>query len=212
MTEQQSAPVEPVLAPKGPRPWGLAIMLIVTGIGGWYGAMSLITERVKSLIDPQYTLNCDVNPLVSCSSVMETWQASLLGFPNPLLGVAGFVAPIAVGVALLAGARFARWFWWALLAGVTGAFAFILWLFDQAVYQIGVLCPWCMFVWFFTIILFWSLLTWCLKAGVLVDSERAQRFGAAALPFVWVPIVVTIVGIATAIFVQFPTLLGLLLG
>ena len=187
-------------------------MLIITGVGGWYGAMSLIVERVKVLIDPEYTLNCDVNPLISCSSIMETWQASLLGFPNPLLGVAGFVAPIAVGVALLAGARFARWFWWAFLTGATGAFVFILWLFDQAVYQIGILCPWCMVVWFFTIIMFWSLLIWSLRAGVLLVSRRAQWFGAAVLPFVWVPIVVTMVAISTAIAVQFPTLVSLLFG
>ncbi len=194
------------------RPIGLAIVLIVTGAVGWFGAMSLITERVRSLIDPEYVLNCDVNPLVSCGEIMATWQASLLGFPNPLLGVAGLVAPIAVGVALLAGARFARWFWWSFLIGVTGAFVFILWLFDQAVFQIGVLCPWCMLVWAMVIPMFWVLLTWSLAAGVLVDSPRAQRFGKAVLPFVWVPILATILLIVVSIVVTFPTLISLLLG
>ncbi|MDO9591070.1 MAG: vitamin K epoxide reductase family protein, partial [Microcella sp.] len=183
-----------------------------TGAVGWYGAMSLITERVRSLIDPEYVLNCDVNPLVSCGNVMESWQASLLGFPNPLLGVAGLVAPIAVGVAVLAGARFARWFWWSFLIGVTGAMVFVLWLFEQAVYQIGVLCPWCMLVWVAVIPMFWVLLTWSLASGALVDHSRATRFAATALPFVWVPILATIVAIAVAIVVQFPTLISLLLG
>ncbi len=206
--------LEPVLHPAAGarRPFGLAIVLIVTGAVGWYGAMSLITERVRSLIDPEYVLNCDVNPLVSCGDLMTTWQASLLGFPNPLLGVAGFVAPIAVGVALLAGARLARWFWWSFLVGVTGAFVFVLWLVDQAVFQIGVLCPWCMLVWVMVIPMFWVLLTWSLAAGVLVDSPRARRFGANVLPFVWVPILATIVVIAAVIVVQFPTLITVLLG
>ncbi len=194
------------------RPLSLAIVLIVTGAVGWYGAMSLIIERVRSLLDPEYVLNCDVNPLVSCGNIMGTWQASLLGFPNPLLGVAGLVAPIAVGVALLAGARFARWFWWSFVIGVTGAFVFVLWLVDQAVFQIGVLCPWCMLVWVMVIPMFWVLLTWALAAGVLVDSARAQRFGTTVLPFVWVPILVTIVIIAVMIVVQFPTLISALLG
>ena len=194
------------------RPFGLALTLIVTGAVGWYGAMSLIIERVRSLLDPEYVLNCDVNPLVSCGQIMGTWQASLLGFPNPLLGVAGLVAPIAVGVALLAGARFARWFWWSFMAGVTGAFVFVLWLVDQALFHIGVLCPWCMLVWVMVIPMFWVLLTWSLAAGVLVDSPRARAFGSTVLPFVWVPILATIVTIAVMIVVQFPTLVSLLLG
>ncbi len=187
-------------------------MLIITGAVAWYGAMSLITERVRSLLDENYVLNCDVNPLVSCGEIMSTWQASLLGFPNPLLGVAGLVAPIAVGVALLAGARFARWFWWSFLIGVTGAFVFVLWLFDQAVFQIGVLCPWCMLVWAMVIPMFWVLLTWSLAAGVLVDSPRTQRFGTTLMPFVWVPILATLVVIIVSIVAQFPTLISLLLG
>lgn len=194
------------------RPIALALALIITGAVGWYGAMSLIIERVRVLIDPQYTLNCDVNPLVSCGSVMESWQASLLGFPNPLLGVAGLVAPIAVGVALLAGARFARWFWWSFVAGVTGAFVFVLWLFEQAVYQIGVLCPWCMLVWAAVIPMFWGLVLWALARGVLVDTPRIVRFGTVVLPFAWVPVLATYGVIVVAIVVQFPTLLSQLLG
>lgn len=174
--------------------------------------MSLITERVKQLLDPTYTLNCDVNPFISCGTVMSTWQASLLGFPNPLLGVAGFVAPIAVGVALLAGATFARWFWAAFLAGVSGALAFVLWLFDEAVFDIGVLCPWCMLVWAMVIPLFWVLLLWTIASGAVTANERVQRVGAALLPFVWVPIVATVVTIVVAIIVQFPQLLPLFFG
>ncbi len=200
-------------APTEPRrPIGLAIFLIITGAVGWFGAMALITERVKLLLDPEYTLNCDINPLISCGNVMASWQAALLGFPNPLLGVAGLVAPIAVGMALLAGARFDRWFWWSFLAGVAGAFVFVHWLFDQAVYQIGALCPWCMLVWLMVIPMFWVLLFWCLKSGVLTDNARAQKFAARVWPFTWVIVVANLVAIAVAILVQFPTLLNLLLG
>jgi uncharacterized membrane protein len=194
------------------RPIGLGIFLVLTGAIGWWGAMELITERVRLLLDPEYTLNCDINPLISCGNVMASWQASLLGFPNPLLGVAGFVAPIAVGVALLAGARFDRWFWWAFMAGVTGAFVFIHWLFDQAVYQIGALCPWCMLVWLMVIPMFWVLLFWSLTTQKLTDNARVHRFAAAVWPFTWVIVLANLVAIAVAILVQFPTLISLLLG
>lgn len=188
------------------RPWIMGVFLLVTGAVGWWGAMALITERVAKLIDPQHVLNCDINPLVSCGSVMESWQASLLGFPNPLLGVAGFVAPIAVGVALLAGAQFARWFWALFLAGVTGAWIFVTWLFTQSVYEIGALCPWCMLVWAAVIPMFWGLLAWLLATGRLT-SGAGRRFGATVLPFTWAIVVVNYAVIVLAIIVQFPTLL-----
>lgn len=194
------------------RPIGFAVFLIVTGAVGWWGAMELITERVRLLLDPEYTLNCDINPLISCGNVMESWQASLLGFPNPLLGVAGLVAPIAVGVALLAGARFDRWFWWAFVTGVFGAYLFVHWLFQQAVYEIGALCPWCMLVWLVVIPMFWWLLLWCLKHGMLTASPRVRGLAAAVWPFTWVIVLANLVAIATAILVQFPTLISLLLG
>lgn len=194
------------------RPIGLGIFLIVTGLTGWYGAMQLITQRIERLLDPGFVLNCDVNPLVSCGSVMESPQAALFGFPNPLLGVAGFVAPIAVGAALLAGARFDRWFWALFMAGVTLAGVFVMWLFVQSVYVIGALCPWCMLVWVAVIPMFWWLLLWVLQRGVLAPAGHpVQRIAAAVWPFTWTLAFLTIAGIAIAIIVQFPGLLPSLL-
>lgn len=188
------------------------MFLIVTGTVAWVGAMALITERVALLLDPEYTLSCDINPLISCGDVMTSWQASLVGFPNPLLGVAGFIAPIAVGVALLAGARFDRWFWWAFLGGIAGAMVFVHWLFVQAVYDIGALCPWCMLVWLMVIPMFWVLLVWGLKSGALTESTGARSVAATIWPFTWVVVLGNLVAIAVAILVEFPTLVSLLLG
>ena len=208
MTALDTTPLDTVAPAR--RPWIMAAFLLLTGGVGWWGSMALITERVAKLIDPQHVLNCDINPLVSCGSVMESWQASLLGFPNPLLGVAGFVAPIAVGVALLAGAQFERWFWWLFLTGVTGAWVFVTWLFTQSVYEIGALCPWCMLVWAAVIPMFWGLLAWLLATGRLTGGA-GRRVGAVVLPFTWAIVVVNYAVIALAIIVQFPTLLPSLL-
>ena len=40
------------------------------------------------------------------SKNLESWQGSLFGFPNPILGLTGWMAPIVVGFAILAGAGF----------------------------------------------------------------------------------------------------------
>ncbi|MBN9240580.1 MAG: hypothetical protein BGO97_12780 [Micrococcales bacterium 70-64] len=171
------------------RPLVLALVLIVAGVVGWYASFALTLDKLAVLQNPQADLDCNFSVLVQCGVNLGSWQGSLLGFPNPLLGLGGFVAPIAVGVALLAGATFARWFWIAFNVGVLGAFAFILWLAYQSIFNLGTLCPWCMLVWSMTIPMFWTL---------TLSNARAGRFGAALQPvgarlYSWVP-VITVVG------------------
>ena len=171
------------------RPLPLAIVLIVTGVIGWYAAFSLTLDKIAVLMNPQADLDCNLSVIVQCGVNLGSWQGAILGFPNPLIGLGGFVAPIAVGVALLAGATFARWFWIAFNIGVLGAFAFCLWLAYQSIFNLGTLCPWCMLVWSMTIPMFWTLTLY---------NARAGRFGAALQPlgarlFGWVP-AITLVG------------------
>src|SRR5882757_1181216 len=133
------------------RQLSLAIVLIVTGVIGWYAAFSLTLDKLAVLANPQADLDCNFSVIVQCGVNLGSWQGALLGFPNPILGLGGFVAPIAVGVALLAGAAFARWFWIAFNVGVAGALAFCIWLMYQSIFSLGTLCPWCMLVWAVTI-------------------------------------------------------------
>lgn len=137
------------------RPIALAIFLVVAGALGWWASFSLTVDKFLLLKDPDADLDCDFSVLVQCGANLESWQGAVFGFPNPLLGLGGFVAPIAVGTALLAGARFARWFWIAFNVGLAGALAFVVWLIAQSIFSLGTLCPWCMLVWSVTIPLFW---------------------------------------------------------
>ncbi|HWH96778.1 MAG TPA: vitamin K epoxide reductase family protein [Pseudolysinimonas sp.] len=137
------------------RPIALAIFLIVAGALGWWAAFSLTVDKFLLLENPAADLDCDFSFLVQCGANLNSPQGAVFGFPNPLLGLGGFVAPIAVGVGLLAGARFARWFWIAFNVGIAGALAFVIWLIGQSIFVLGTLCPWCMLVWTVTIPLFW---------------------------------------------------------
>ncbi|CAN5198898.1 vitamin K epoxide reductase family protein [soil metagenome] len=171
------------------RSLSLAVVLIVTGAIGWYAAFSLTLDKIAVLKDPEADLDCNFSVLVQCGKNLGSWQGAILGFPNPLIGLGGFVAPIAVGVALLAGATFARWFWITFNVGVLGAFAFCLWLAYQSIFNLGTLCPWCMLVWSVTILMFWTL---------TLANARAGRFGPRLAPlgailYSWVP-VITVVG------------------
>ena len=157
----------------------------------------LITlEKAKLAVDPSYIPPCNVNPFISCGTVMLTPQASAFGFPNSLIGIAGFAALITIGVVLLVGTRLPRWFWLALQAGTTFAVAFIFWLFFQSVYRIGTLCPYCMVVWAMTIPVFWYTTLHNLQEGHVRLSEGLSsllcRFHAWFLALLYLLIVAAI--------------------
>jgi uncharacterized membrane protein len=150
-----------------PQERPLAIGLLVGGLVGLVAAAVLLIERIRLAEDSDYVPTCSINPVLSCGNVMESAQASLLGFPNPVIGVAAFPVVIATGAALLAGARLARWYWAGLQVGVTVAMVFVAWLVFQSLYRIGALCPYCMVVWAVVIPLFWYVTARNAAAGVL---------------------------------------------
>lgn len=143
-----------------------AIVLIITGLLGWYASFALTVDKILVLENPEADLDCNFSIIVQCGKNLDSWQGEILGFPNPLLGLGGFVAPIAVGVAILAGAQFARWFWIALNAGVVVALAFCIWLMSQSFFALGTLCPWCVLVWAVTILMFWTLTLFNARNGL----------------------------------------------
>ena len=149
------AGLEPVGGPLGERRLGL--LLLVGGLVGFAAAFVLTVEKFWLLTNPFYVPSCTVNDVVSCGPVMSSPQAELFGFPNPLLGIAGFAVVAATGAALLGGARLAGWYWAGLQVGVTAAAVFVSWLVVQSLFVIGALCPYCMVVWAVTYTLFWYL-------------------------------------------------------
>jgi uncharacterized membrane protein len=180
------------------RPWMLAVFLILAGGLGWLSAFTLTLDKFAVLADPEADLSCNINPLVQCGVNLSSWQGSVFGFPNPLIGLGGFVAPIAVGVALLAGARFANWFWITFNVGIAGALAFVIWLIGQSIFVLGKLCPWCMLVWLVTIPLFWVVTLRNAREGAFGDRLR----GAGDALTVWVVPITVACYVAIALMAQ----------
>ena len=173
------------IAPR--RPWILGIFLSIAGAIGWWSAFQLTIDKFEVLAHPSTNLNCNFSVLVQCGKNLGSWQGSAFGFPNPILGLGGFAAVIAVGVALLAGAQFAKWFWIAFNVGIAGALAFVIWLIHESIFDLGTLCPWCMLVWLVTIPLFWVVTLRNLSQGVY--GARLKGIGSALLSWV-IPITV----------------------
>jgi len=164
----------------------MAVWLIIAGMIGWWAAFSLTMERLNLLAHPDAVASCDFSPLVQCTRNLESWQGSVFGFPNPILGLAGWVAPIVVGAAIGAGAHFARWFWVCFWAGIAFAFGFVIWLIGQSIYVLGTLCPWCMVTWAVTIPTFYVVTIHLFRARI-VPAPAAVRRGADKL-MGWVPL------------------------
>ncbi len=153
-------------------------ILVICGFIGLVCALVILYDKIELLKNPNFKPNCDLNPIISCGSVMESKQANAFGFPNPFIGVVGFSVVIATGMAILAGAtKLKRWYWLGLQAGTIFGLFFIHWLFFQSVYRINALCPYCMVVWIMTITLFWYVTLYNIQTGVIKLKGTPQKVG-----------------------------------
>ena len=179
---------------------GLSLLLAIGGVIGFAAALDLLIERIELLKDPSYVPSCSFNPVLSCGSVMETWQAQAFGFPNPIIGVASFAAVTTIGVVLLTGGLLPRWFWLGLQAGTVFGAGFITWLAYQSLYNIEALCPYCMVVWTVMIPIFVYVTAHNVQAGHLPAPVGVRNFlvrNKALIVLAWYLV------FATAILIQF---------
>ena len=182
------------------RPVILALFLIVFGIIGWIAAFALTVEKFALLTDPQAVLGCDLSPLVQCSTNLLSDQGALFGFPNPILGLSGWIAPIVLGAAILSGARFSRVFWLLFNLGVAAAMALVVFLIITSIFFLGTLCPWCMVTWVVTIPTFLAVTFRNVKVGNFGPGARLKRIGSTL--YGWVPAITLILFIVIAVMAQ----------
>lgn len=180
-------------------PRRLGLLLAVGGVIGFLAAFTLTVERFKLAADPAYKPSCDINPFISCGSVMSQPQAALFGFPNPLLGIAAFAVATTLGVLLLSGTPLPRWVRAGWQVGITLGFIFISWLVMQSLYSIQALCPWCMVVWAVVIPLFWVTTADSLDRGVVPVPAGARRAVATLVEYRLVLVVLTYLAVVVMV-------------
>ena len=123
----------------------LAALLMLVGSGlGLLASFVLSIESLTLAKNSHAALNCDLNSVISCSAVANHWSATLLGFPNSFIGMMTLPVMVTIAVALLAGAKFPKWFMQAAQLGAVAGLLFAGWMFYMSYIVIGALCPWCL--------------------------------------------------------------------
>ncbi len=154
--------------------------LLAFGILGLLASFVLTVEKFHLLENPDATLTCSFNLVLNCSTVMQSWQSEVFGFPNMLIGLMAYSVVITLAVLGLAGVRLPR----RILIAANVCFLlgaiFAYWLFFNSLYVIQVLCPWCLIVTFATTILLEVLTYYNLRENTFGFSKgwnkKIQKF------------------------------------
>lgn len=181
-TDDDTAP-DHDLTRAAPHVWRrrTAIEMVTSGLLGLYTSFVLSIEALRVAKDPGATAACDINAVISCGTVAQTWQANLFGFPNAFLGIAAEAVVITVAIAAIGGVVFPRWFMRMAQVIYTLGLLFAYWLFTQSYFVIHVLCPWCLLITITTTLVWAGLTRWNIRDGHLALPGRA---GPAARRFV----------------------------
>lgn len=174
-------------------------VLIVCGSIGLAAAGVLTIEKIALLKDPGFVTSCSLSPVVACSPVINSPEASIFTIPNPAFGILGFGLVVSVGMMLLAGAKeLKKWFWQTFLLGTAVGFGFCGWLIYETLYEIGSICLYCSGAWAVTIATFITTLKYASEEMAIKLPLRLKDI-VEKYPL---EIIVSIYGLIVALILQ----------
>lgn len=147
------------------------IIILLFSITGLYASMTLSIEKLQVLQNANAELECNINAALNCTSVMKSWQAELLDFPNTYFGLIGYGITFAFGLMLAFKRELGKLLNLGVLAGSFGAFLFSYWLLWQSAFSIGALCIYCLISCASATNIFFAMLLVNLKENTLELSE-----------------------------------------
>ncbi len=158
-----------------------SLEMIISGSIGLVTSFVLSIEAWQLAADSSARFGCDISSVLSCSTVAQTWQARILGFPNAFLGIFFEAVVLAISVAIFAGVKFPRWYMLGTNLLYTIALFFAFWLFGQSYFIIQVLCPWCLLITLTTTLVFGGITRINVRDGVIPVPEGLRRLVAQGL-------------------------------
>jgi len=153
--------------------WVFGTMLLFAIIA-LAAAFVLSVEEINSIKNPDAILSCTFNAVLDCSKVMQTWQASVFGFPNMFIGLMAYSVIVTIAVLGLAGTQFPRLFLKLANIGFLIGAIFAYWLFFSSVYVIQILCPWCLVVTFTTTMILATMTYYNLRQNTFEFKKKTN--------------------------------------
>src|SRR3989344_3862124 len=133
-------------------------VITVGAIVGFLASFLQMLEKITLLKNSDAVLSCNLNSVFSCPNVLNASQSSVFGFPNSLLCIAFFASMFSVGLIGLTGAAINRWVRLAYQAMSLFFLGFGLWYFWQSIFNIGVVCIYCVFCFSGLLLINWGWL------------------------------------------------------
>jgi len=150
------------------------VTMLIASAASLIASFVLSVDAITLAKDPDADLGCNINAVISCGTVAGSWQSTLFGFPNAFLGLVTEPVVITVAVAALGGVRFPRWFMLSAQVVYTLGLVLAYWLFEQAMFEIGALCPWCLLITLATTLVFFEMTYVNIRDDNLFLPRRVQ--------------------------------------
>jgi uncharacterized membrane protein len=192
-TIESPAPPVSGAPPSAAAAWAV----LIAGVVGLAASVTLTVEKIRLLTDSAYVPSCNLNPVLSCGPVMATPQASVVGFPNPLMGIVAFTVVVVSGTLAVTKVSLPHWYWAGLAVGTLAGAGFVHWLIFQSLYRIGALCPYCMVVWAVTMLLL------VIFTALAFRPDRGRRISQLLHHWRWTLIALWFIGLLLLIFLRF---------
>lgn len=153
-------------------PW----LLVVGGVIALVASLILAHDTLAIAKNPNYVPDCNLNPVVSCGDVITFKGDSIFGLPYPFYGIAAFAVLTTIGVGMLAGGVFKKWFhntlWAGVGLGIIGAYYLLL----KSMYEIHALCPFCLSVDVVITTLFWYTSLYNIDHGAFKKLKAKKAY------------------------------------
>lgn len=151
------------------------VSMLVGSILSLIASFILSVEAVELAYNPDAALACSINVVLNCATVALHPSANLLGFPNSFLGMMAMPVVITVAIAGLAGVKFPKLFMFAAQIGYTLGLFFAFWLLYMSYFVIGALCPWCLLVFFSTLVLWFAITRYNIREDNLYLPKKVSK-------------------------------------
>lgn len=154
--------------------WMFIVILITSGVS-LLAAFMLSIDAFKIAENPDAKLGCSISVFMNCATVAKSSYSAILGFPNSFIGLIGEAVFVTIAIAALMGAKFPKKFMFGVQLAAFGALLFAFALFVISSFIIQVLCPWCLLVFFSTLVMFTAVTRYNICEDNLFLSKKLAK-------------------------------------